>query len=59
MYKFDKNHQFGLDDFNQPMGLHMNPENRWVKKRKPFLGKLLKKNMLLSSQVKRGCRQSH
>ena len=32
MYKFDKNHQFGLADFNQPMGLKMNLENRWVKK---------------------------
>ena len=32
MYKFDKNHQFSLADFNQPMGLKMNPENRWVKK---------------------------
>ena len=32
MYKFDKNHQFNLADFNQPMGLKMNPENRWVKK---------------------------
>lgn len=32
MYKFDKNHQFALADFNQPMGLKMNPENRWVKK---------------------------
>ena len=32
MYKFDRNHQFSLADFNQPMGLKMNPENRWVKK---------------------------
>lgn len=32
MYKFDKNHQYSLADFNQPMGLKMNPENRWVKK---------------------------
>ena len=32
MYKFDKNHQFGLADFNQPMGLKMNSENHWVKK---------------------------
>jgi len=32
MYRFDKNHQFSLEDFNQPMGLKMNPENRWVKK---------------------------
>ena len=32
MYKFDRNHQFALSDFNQPIGLKMNPENRWVKK---------------------------
>lgn len=32
MYKFDRNHQFSLSDFNQPLGLKMNPENRWVKK---------------------------
>lgn len=32
MYKFDRNHQFKLSDFNQPLGLKMNPENRWVKK---------------------------
>lgn len=32
MYKKDRNHQFGLTDFNQPIGLKMNPENRWVKK---------------------------
>ncbi len=32
MYKFDRNHQYKLSDFNQPVGLKMNPENRWVKK---------------------------
>ena len=32
MYKKDRNHQFGLTDFNQPIGLKMNPENRWIKK---------------------------
>jgi IS5 family transposase len=32
MYKKTQNRQMGLDDFNQPMGLKMNPENRWVKK---------------------------
>lgn len=32
MYKFDRNHQFRLSDFNQPIGLKMNPDNRWVKK---------------------------
>ena len=30
MYKFDRNHQFSLSDFNQPIGLKMNPDNRWV-----------------------------
>ena len=32
MYKFDRNHQFGLADFNQPFGFKMNHKNRWVKK---------------------------
>lgn len=32
MYKKDRHHQFGLTDFDQPIGLKMNPENRWVKK---------------------------
>ena len=32
MYKKERHHQFGLNDFNQPIGLKMNPENRWVKK---------------------------
>ena len=32
MYKFNRNRQFSLSDFNQPTGLKMNPENRWIKK---------------------------
>lgn len=32
VYKFDRNHQYSLSDFNQPLGMEMNPENRWVKK---------------------------
>ena len=32
MYKFDRNHQYSLSNFNQPLGMEMNPENRWVKK---------------------------
>ena len=32
MYKKDRNHQFGLTDFNQPFGFKLNPDNRWVKK---------------------------
>lgn len=32
MYRKDQYQQFGITDFNQPIGLKMNPENRWVKK---------------------------
>ena len=32
MYKFERYRQLGLTDFNQPAGLKMDPENRWVKK---------------------------
>ena len=32
MYKKERHHQFGLSDFNQPIGLKMNPDNRWIKK---------------------------
>ena len=32
MYKFSKNRQIELTDFNQPFGMKLNPENRWVKK---------------------------
>ena len=32
MYIKDRHRQFSLSDFNQPIGLKMNPENRWVKK---------------------------
>lgn len=32
MYKFERYRQLGLVDFNQPVGLKMSLENRWVKK---------------------------
>ena len=32
MYKFERYRQLDLADFNQPVGLKMNPENHWVKK---------------------------
>ena len=32
VYKKERLRQLGLADFNQPVGLKMNPENRWVKK---------------------------
>ena len=31
MYKFSHNTQSAFSDFNQPMGLNMNPDNRWIK----------------------------
>ncbi len=31
MYKYTDNTQSNFLDFNQPIGLHMNPKNRWVK----------------------------
>ena len=31
MYKYTDNTQSNFLSFNQPMGLHMNPENRWIK----------------------------
>lgn len=32
MYKCERYRQLGLADFNQSVGLKMNPENCWVKK---------------------------
>ena len=32
MYKRNQHRQFRFTDFNQPVGLKMDPENRWVKK---------------------------
>ena len=32
MYKFNRNQQMSFTDFNQPAGMQMDPENRWVKK---------------------------
>jgi hypothetical protein len=31
-YKFKREHQISFTDFNQPLGIQLNPENRWVKK---------------------------
>lgn len=32
MYKFNRNIQISFSDFNQPLGMKMNANNRWVKK---------------------------
>ena len=34
MYKKDRNHQLAFTDFDQPLGIQMNPKNRWVVKAK-------------------------
>lgn len=31
MYKTVEHSQYSFFDFNQSLGLHMNPENRWIK----------------------------
>ena len=31
MYKSSDKSQSSFLDFNQPMGLHMNPDNRWIR----------------------------
>lgn len=31
MYKKNQNYQFSLQDFNQPVGLKLDPENKWIK----------------------------
>ena len=32
MYKKNQNRQITLKDFNQPLGLKLDPENKWIKK---------------------------
>ena len=32
MYKKNRNKQLAFEHFDQPLGLKLNPENRWVKK---------------------------
>lgn len=32
MYKIQNDQQISFEDFNQPLGLKMNPDNRWIKK---------------------------
>ena len=32
MYKKNHNKQLAFSNFNQPPGLQLNPENRWIKK---------------------------
>ena len=51
MYKFERYRQLGLADFNQPVGLKMNPENRWVKKEATIPWNAIEENMNNFSQA--------
>ena len=43
MYKYTDNIQSNFLDFNQPIGLHMNPENRHVKMADAILWEIFEK----------------
>lgn len=58
MYKLERYHQLGLADFNQPAGLKMDPENRWVRKAATIPWEAIEKNMHSFSRVIRECQQS-
>ena len=58
MYKFERYRQIGLADFNQPFGLKMNPENRWVKKAETIPWDAIEERYENCFPVKRVCRQS-
>ena len=51
MYKTEKEHQISLTDFGQPLGMKLDPNNRWIKKRCLFRGMNRKKNMQRNSPI--------
>lgn len=54
MYKYTDNTQSNFLDFNQPIGLHMNPENRWVKMADAIPWGALKRNIPACSKERMG-----
>ncbi len=52
MYKFD-NGQISLEDFEQPVGMHLKNENRWVKKAQTIPWKKSRSVMQSFSQTRR------
>lgn len=50
MYKYTDNTQSNFLDFNQPIGLHMNPENRWIKMADAIPWEVFEKNILAYSK---------
>ncbi|MDR0614434.1 MAG: hypothetical protein LBF82_00455 [Lactobacillales bacterium] len=47
MYKPQQYTQISFENFEQPMGLKMNPNNRWIHKAEQFLGQ----NLLTISNI--------
>lgn len=58
MYKFERYRQLGLADFNQPVGLKVNPENRWIKKAETIPWDAIEEKYAKLLQAKSECRQS-
>ncbi len=44
MYKYTNNTHSNFLGFNQPIGLHMNQENRWIKMADAISWEILKRN---------------
>ena len=55
MYKCTDNTQSSFLSFNQPIGLHMNPENRWVKMADAIPWEIFEKKYSRLFQGKNGC----
>ena len=48
MYKCTDNTQSNFLSFNQPIGLHMNPENRWIRMADAIPWEIFEKKIILS-----------
>ena len=58
MYKPVDKLQHSFLDFNQPLGMRMNPENRWIRLADSIPGMNWSTSTLICSQVIRGMSQS-
>lgn len=59
MYKTVKKLQHAFLDFNQPLGLHMNPNNRWIKMTDSIPWDVFEKSTPHCLKVKQGMWLSH
>ena len=57
MYKFEEK-QLSFTDFNQPQGLQMNPENRWIKKAEMIPWDTIEKEYAKQFPAKQVCLRS-